>query len=91
MTKVVIDNVRLNHLRGQPDIVAKFPFLGMTIARASGGCCHKNNTVVPDYDGIRRAIGALDETKRKELKDAIGAETLLVFVPTGSKVEAIEF
>lgn len=87
--EMVLDNGRLNKMRGDSNIVAQFPFLLISMPRKTGGgCCHKA-TVVPDFNAMRRAIVALPLDKRQAFKLAIGASKLTIQVLQGARVETV--
>lgn len=89
MADVTIDNGRLNTLRQDPKMVAKFPFLTLSLTRTSG-CCNKSQ-VTPDFNGMRRAIVALQMDKRAELKQALNVDKLTVDVQDGARIERVVF
>lgn len=85
MAEVSIDNGKLNTMRQDHALVAKFPFLSLSITR-SAGCCGKGTTLLPDFNGMRRAIVQLSPEKKKELKEALGADKLTVDFQEGPRV-----
>jgi hypothetical protein len=88
MADVTIDNGKLNTMRQNPDMVKKFPFLLASVTTKSG-CCGKGQTMLPDYDGMRRAIVQLSPEKKVELKQTLGAEKLTVDFREGGRVRSV--
>jgi hypothetical protein len=88
MADVSIDNGKLNTMRQDQAMVKKFPFLSLSITRSSG-CCGKGTTLLPDFNGMRRAIVQLSHEKKTELTEALGAEKLTVDFQEGTRVHSV--
>lgn len=87
MKEATLNNSMLNKMRMNPQLVARFTFLTMTMSQ-QGGCCRKSK-IVPDFEGMKRAIVALPPDQREVLKQATGFVKLNVLVQQGAKVETV--
>ena len=88
MADVTIDNGKFNTMRQDAALLSKFPFLSLSMTR-SAGCCGKGTTLLPDFNGMRRAIVQLSAEKKQELKEALGAEKLTVDFQEGTRVYSV--
>lgn len=88
MADVTIDNGKLNTMRQNAALLKQFPFLALSVTRTSG-CCNKSVTLISDFNGMRRAIVQLSAEKKKELKEALGADKLTVEFQEGTRVHSV--
>ena len=76
--KVTIDNGLIAKLATDPVLARKFPFLLRTVNRP--GCCGAAGTKQYDYNSIKQTIANLSGEGLRDMKTAVGAETIAVFV-----------
>jgi len=86
--EVILDNSKLNALRANHDMTAKFPFLMLNASKKSG-CCGRGPTTVPDYNAIKLALSNQPLDKKAEFKKALNAEKLTFHVQEGTQIKTV--
>jgi len=82
MKLVILEDAEIVKMLRNPQIVEAFPFLRAAATAAAapakrgcGGCAKKKaQRIAGDYSGIRAAIGGLDETGMRKLKELMGLD-----------------
>ena len=87
---LVLEDSVLTSILGNSEIVTKFPFMKHTAARVGGAiktgcsrCARKRTPNKSEFDGIKRAIGTMNQANKDLFKTMLKAEKVRVYYPDG--------